>query len=249
MEQRRYPRIQLPLLVELKHPSLGAQRCIARDVSEGGVFVYTDNPQVKPGAKVKITVQNALSVEAQPTPTIDMEVTRVEAEGLALVFTNVAGRHLWQSVERLRTELAIGRDYFQVHLSALVVNDARALLLAQHHGKWTLPAAFLCVGEDWRDTLTRFLREEAGIEVREFGPPLSLSSVGHPELPEAAVLDVVVEAHTASAECRLRAGSRYKSLRWIDRRRDVEDATFASEHIRQLAEATVTRLVQEDAQP
>jgi ADP-ribose pyrophosphatase YjhB (NUDIX family) len=249
MEQRRYPRIQLPLLVELKHPSLGAQRCIARDISEGGVFVYTENPQVKPGAKVRITVQNALSVEAQPTPTVEMEVTRVEGDGLALAFANVAGKHLWQSVERLRTELAIGRDYFQVHLSSLVVNDARSILLAQQHGKWTFPATFLSVGEDWRDTLSRFLAEEAGIEVREFGPLLAMSSVGHPEVPEAAVLDVFVEAHTAATQCKLRAGSRYRTLRWIDRRRDVEDSTFATPQIRQLAEAALLRLVQEETQP
>jgi len=66
MEQRRFPRIQLPLLVELKHPTLGARRCIARDISEGGVFVHTDNPQVKPGAKVKVTLQNTLSVKPSP---------------------------------------------------------------------------------------------------------------------------------------------------------------------------------------
>jgi len=250
MEQRRYPRVQLPLLVELKHPTLGAHRCIARDISEGGVFVYTDNPQitsrVKPGAKVKVTIQNTLSVEAQPTPTVEMEVRRIDDDGLALAFINVTGRHLWQSVDRLRTELAVGRDFFQVHLNALVINERNAILLAQQHGKWTFPATFLQVGTDWRAALEAFLADEFGITVTGFGQIVAMSSVGQPEVPEAAVLDVFVETTANADECRLASGSRYKTLRWTDRRRDVEEATFATEQIRALADATLLRLVQEE---
>jgi ADP-ribose pyrophosphatase YjhB (NUDIX family) len=246
MEQRRYPRIQLPLLVELKHPTLGAHRCIARDISEGGVFVYTDNPRIKAGAKVKLTVQNTLSVETQPTPTVEMEVTRVEPDGLGLAFTNVTGRHLWQSVEQLRTELAIGRDYFQLHLNALVINEANEILLVQQHGKWMFPATFLKVGENWRDALKEFLRRELGIDVTSYGQIVCMNSAGHAEVPEAAVLDVFMEARAATDQCRLAAGSRYKTVRWTDRRRDVEDSTFATDQIRELAEAALKRLVQEE---
>jgi hypothetical protein len=246
MEQRRFPRIQLPLLVELKHPTLGARRCIARDISEGGVFVHTENPQVKPGAKVKVTLQNTLAVESQPTPTVDMEVKRIEEDGLALAFTNVTGRHLWQSVERLRTELAIGQDYFQVHLNALVINDAGALLLAQQHGKWTFPATFLQVGQDWHDALGAYLENDLGIEVGSFGPVLAMNSVGMPELPEAAVLDVFVEVHAAADNVDSDGDSRYRSFRWTDRRRDVEESTFATEQIRDLADATLMRLIRDE---
>jgi len=249
MEQRRYPRVQLPLLVELKHPAVGALRCIARDVSEGGIYVYVDNPRIKPGAKVKVTVQNTLGVETQPTPTVEMEVKRAEEDGLALEFVNVVGRHLWQSVEQLRTELAIGRDYFQVHLNVLAINDRGAILLAQQHGKWTFPATFLRVGEDWRDSAKRFLKVEFGVELREFGQIIAMNSVGHAELPEAAVLDVFVEARTAAEGCRLAEGSRYRHARWTDRRRDVEEATFASEQIRELAEEALKRLMKEDPRP
>ncbi len=246
MEQRRFPRIQLPLLVELKHPSLGVRRCIARDISEGGVFVHTDNPQIKPGALVKVTLQNTLAVESQPTPTVDMEVKRIEEDGLALAFTNVTGRHLWQSVERLRTELAIGQDYFQVHLNALVINDSGALLLAQQHGKWTFPATFLQVGQDWREALQRYLGEDLGIQVTGFGSILAMNSVGLPELPEAAVLDVFVEVHGAGDKAKPAKGSRYRNLRWTDRRRDVEESTFATEQVRDLADATLMRLIRDE---
>lgn len=246
MEQRRFPRIQLPLLVELKHPTLGARRCIARDISEGGVFVHTDNPQIKPGALVKITLQNTISVESQPTPTVDMEVKRIEDDGLALAFTNVTGRHLWQSVERLRTELAIGQDYFQVHLNALVISDAGALLLAQQHGKWTFPATFLEVGQDWRDALRAYLDRDLGVEAVSFGSISAMNSVGLPELPEAAVLDVFVEVHTRESRAKPAKDSRYRNLRWTDRRRDVEESTFATEQIRDLADTTLMRLIREE---
>ena len=246
MEQRRFPRIQLPLLVELKHPTLGARRCIARDISEGGVFVHTDNPQIKPGAMVKVTLQNTLAVESQPTPTVDMEVKRIEEDGLALAFTNVTGRHLWQSVERLRTELAIGQDYFQVHLNALVLNGSGALLLAQQHGKWTFPATFLQVGQDWQEALRRYLDDDLGIQVTGFGGILAMNSVGLPELPEAAVLDVFVEVHGAGDEAKPASSSRYRNLRWTDRRRDVEESTFATEQVRDLADAMLMRLIRDE---
>jgi ADP-ribose pyrophosphatase YjhB (NUDIX family) len=244
MEQRRYPRIQLPLLVELKHPTLGNLRCIARDISEGGVFVHTENPQLKPGAMVKVTLQNTLGVEAQPTPTVEMEVKRVESDGLGLAFVNVAGRHLWRSVERLRDELAIGRDYFQVHLNVLAINDADAVLVVQQHGKWTLPASFLVVGDDWQEAVSSFLRAEFGLRTTAFGAICAMSSVGNPELPEAAVLDVFVEVRSGGDAVQLANDSRYRAARWINRRRDIEDTTFASDRVRSLVSDTVRRLLQ-----
>ncbi len=248
MEQRRYPRIQVPLLVELKHPSLGSLRCMARDVSEGGVYVYTQKPNIKPGAKVKLTLLNALQVEAQPTPTVEMEVKRVEDEGLGLAFINATGRHLWQSVERMRTELAVGRDYFQVHVNVMVSNGSGALLLVQQHGRWTFPATFLMVGEDWQESVKRFLREDFAIELESIGPVVTLSTVGGTELPETAVLDLFVEAATGSESepCDPAPTSRYRAARWIDRRRRVEESTFVSNQVRALADAALQRRAGEE---
>jgi hypothetical protein len=245
MEQRRYPRIQLPLLVDLKHPTLGNRRCIAKDISEGGVFVYTDKPQIKPGAKVKLTLENTLGVEAQPTPTVEMNVVRVEDDGLGLAFTSTTGRHLWQSVERLRTELAIGRDYFQVHLNVLVMSPTNAVLLAQQHGKWTFPAIFLVVGQTWQQSLQEFLRAELGVEISEFGPIVAMHSAGSAEVPEAAVLNMFVEAHSANGKCAAASAGRYRAAKWIDRRRDLADLTFADEQTRQLADTALARVATE----
>lgn len=246
MEQRRYPRIQLPLLVELKHPTLGTLRCTAKDISEGGVFVHTDKPQVKPGAKVKLTLQNTLSVDTQPTPTVEMEVKRVQEDGLGLAFVNATGRHLWQSVERLRSELAIGKDYFQVHLNVVLINPDNAILLAQLHGKWTFPATFLTVGQDWQAALGAFLASEFGITVTDVGQILAMNSLGYPELPEAAVVDLYVEAGAADDRCTLAKGSRYRATRWTDRRRDIEEITFARDQVRDLADAALKRLIKDE---
>ena len=113
MEQRTHPRIRLPLLVEIQHPSIGKRRCTARDVSEGGIFVMVRNHSFAVGAKLRLTSLNPNQVDSQPTPTVDMEVKHVDENGVGLAFVNRTSRHLWETVKRLRDELEIGRDYFQ----------------------------------------------------------------------------------------------------------------------------------------
>ena len=66
----------------------GRRNCVARDVSEGGVFVEIDSVPLKAGAKVKLTMRNANTVDSQPTPTVDMEIVRLEADGLGCRFVN-----------------------------------------------------------------------------------------------------------------------------------------------------------------
>ena len=113
MERRQHPRVQIPLLVGIKHPSIGQIRAMARDASEGGIFVHLDDPKIKRGAKLKVTLLNSNSVDNQPTPTVDMEVQRVEADGIGLAFTNTTGTHLWTSVQRLREENNLPYSYLR----------------------------------------------------------------------------------------------------------------------------------------
>ena len=116
---------------------------MARDVSEGGVFVQYRDDRIRPGSKIKLTVLNPNSVDAHATPTVELTVRRVDEQGMGLEFLNRTGRHLWQSVDRLRSELAVGRDYFQLHVSALAMNDRGDLLLVQNNGKWQFPGFYL----------------------------------------------------------------------------------------------------------
>ena len=186
MERRKHPRIQLPLLVELQHPSIGRQSCIARDISEGGVFVRINDSGIQKGAKLKLTLLNPTTLDTQPTPTVEMQVMRVEAEGLGLAFVNRTSRHLWESVERLRDELAVGRDYFQLHVAAMVLQERGRLLVVQQNGKWTFPGTYLIVGDSWRNALQRMLLERFSLNADPAAMQvLGIETESSEDLPEA----------------------------------------------------------------
>ncbi len=245
MEQRQHPRVQIPLLVEIRHPSIGQIRAMARDVSKGGIFVHLQQPNVNLGAKLKITLLNPSGVDNQPTPTVDMEVKRVEADGIGLTFTNTAGSYLWASVQRLREELAIGRDYFQVHQSIVAVNGKEQILTVQQNGKWLFPGTYLIVGEDWQAAAQAFLHQQFGFESPKFEATLAIDSTANAVLPEAAVVRMIHLYRVSENQCRLPDAPTYKDLRWISRQRDVEDATFASDLYRDAAKLTIRRLLDE----
>lgn len=241
MEQRKYPRVQIPLLVELQHPSLGKTRCVALDVSEGGIFVLLENAPVKPGAKLKLTLLNTLPTDNQPTPTVDAEVKRVEANGLGLEFSTSSSRHLWRSVERLRVELAVGRDYFQVYTNAVVLNQLHQILVVQQHGKWTLPGHFLMVGEDWRTALARYLGETFALKDITIDEVMDVQNLAPDEVPEAALMRLYALVHANSEGFAFEKSERYRSARWVERRRGLEELTFVSDYLRELAVAALGR--------
>ncbi len=245
MERRQHPRVQIPLLVGIKHPSIGQIRAMARDASEGGIFVHLDDPKIKLGAKLKVTLLNSNNVDNQPTPTVDMEVQRVEADGIGLAFTNTTGTHLWTSVQRLREELAIGRDYFQVHQSIVVVNAKAQILTLQQNGKWLFPGTYLIVGEDWHAAAQAFLNHQFGFKAPTFEATLVIDSTPNVVLPEAAVMHMIHLYRVTEKQCRLPDDSVYKEFRWISRQRDVGEATFASGLYRDAAKLALRRLFDE----
>lgn len=236
MEQRKHPRVQLPLLVELKHPALPRQRHIARDISEGGVFVHMQPPaSIRPGAKMRLTLLDPISVDNQPSPTVDVQVVRVEEDGLGMAFVNKASRHLWQSVERLREELAVGRDYFQVHQSALLLSQDKELLIVQQNGRWGFPGHYLIVGENWEQALAASLRQQLGLPAVHVRRPFAGDTSAAAEVPEAAVYRVFILVTSETSNVTLATDSPYSSFRWVDRRRDLEESTFGADQLRQLA--------------
>ncbi len=142
MEKREHPRIQIPLLVELIHPAIGTVQTTAKDISEGGLFVYLANPKIREGGKLKLRVLTTFPTDTQSKPTIEMQVKRVTEEGLGLAFINKTAQHLWSSVQQPRQELAIGRDYFQVHLSLAVLNEKKAFCSFRKTANGCYPADF-----------------------------------------------------------------------------------------------------------
>lgn len=236
MERRKHPRIQLPLLVELQHPSIGRRNCVARDISEGGVFVLIDDVPLKTGAKIKLTIRSANTVDAQPTPTVELEVVRVEEDGLGCRFVNRTSRHLWESVERLRSELAVGRDYFQLHVCAACLNEMGRLLIVQQNGRWTFPGTYLTVGEDWRESLTQMLSQRFSLTVKPSDMQLmTLETESNTDVPEAAVAKLFAVMRTDASRFAFKPGEHYKASRWLQNPRMVDELTFTDELTRGLA--------------
>ncbi|MCB1683394.1 MAG: PilZ domain-containing protein [Pseudomonadales bacterium] len=235
MEQRKHPRIQLPLLVELQHPAVGHCRCVARDISEGGVYLQFRDERIGPGAKLKLRVLNPNSVDASPTPTVELEVRRIDEQGMGLEFLNRTGRHLWQSVGRLRSELEVGRDYYQVHVSALAVNPRGELLLVQQHGKWSFPGLYLTVGQPWRVALEDQLAHLFALKLNRIEELLGFETDATSDLPEAAVARLYALVTVDDSRFRKPAEGRIRACRWINRRRDIEDSTFVDDQVRNLA--------------
>jgi ADP-ribose pyrophosphatase YjhB (NUDIX family) len=240
MEHRKHPRITLPLLVELHHPTIGHKRTVARNISEGGVFVALPTAPLKLGSKLKLTLLNPSTVAHQPTPTVDMQVVRVDDDGIACEFVNRTSAHLWRSVEPLRNELEIGRDLFQVHQSAAIVDQSGRLLLIQQQGRWLLPGRYLQVGECWREALESWLTREFGLTGLCFKGTASVSNSADPTLPEAATL-TLFHQFTADSST-FRKPAQVKHSRWVDRMRTIEELSFVHEEQRTVASNTLASL-------
>jgi hypothetical protein len=232
MEQREHPRIQIPLLVELSHPAIGSLNTTARDISEGGLFVRLPNPQIKVGGKIKLRLLTVLPTDTQVTPTVEMHVKRVSDEGLGLAFTNRTAEHLWGSVRRLRDELEIGRDYFQIHQSLAVISPTKGLLLVQQNGKWLFPGHYLTVGENAINALREFAEGELGLSLP--GRLLAYATDSAPEISitEAATYSVIFSIEVDKPEVKLADDSSYRDWRWLAKHRDLNEITFASDQQR-----------------
>ena len=243
MEQREHPRIQIPLLVELSHPAIGSMRTTIRDASTGGVFVMLPKPDIKIGAKVKLRLVAVLPTDTQPTPTVELEVRRTTPEGLGLAFISKSAQHLWHTAQRLRSELAIGRDYFQLHQSIAINNDAKGLLLVQQNGKWMIPGLYLEVGQHSANAIEDYCRSQLGLFVTSRSiAPVAVDSAPDISLGEAATYSVVFCGHTESVEPTLAEHSNLRNWRWVARSRDLTEITFAAAWQKDVVEQLLERI-------
>ncbi|NKB97956.1 MAG: hypothetical protein GKR90_05600 [Pseudomonadales bacterium] len=237
-EKRAAPRIKLPLLVELSHATLGTVEVTARDVSDGGLFVELEATELTTGAQAKVKLRSTHIAEFQHTPTVDVRVTRVAEDGVALEFKNKTAQHLWSSVERLRDELEVGKDYFQIYQLAVAVNSERGMLLVQQHGKWTFPGAYLEVPDQATDTLHEVCRNELGITPTKDLQPLLARTLTHMSLPEAATFCIAYLVETTD----LRPQPATKDWRWIRKVTEFSDITVAFDLIREVGELVLSNL-------
>ena len=242
MDQREHLRIQIPLGVEISHPALGTVKSTARDISQGGVFIRLKDARMKVGAKLKVRIDNLLDTDTQHTPTVEMEVKRVTDDGLGLAFINHTAQHLWTSVQRLRDELQVGRDYFQVHQSAVVHCLAKGILLVEQDGKWLLPGHYLIVGEMNEIALRQYLKNHYGLECNEPASPIIADSAPDISVLEAATFRIIYKLKVGSDVVTLSENSPARNFRWVSKPRDLKEVTFAAEIQREAAEQVLSTL-------
>ena len=216
------------MLVELSHPALGTQQTVVRDISTNGLFVALQNPSIGIGAKVKLRQISVLPTDTQPKPTVELEVRRVAENGLGLAFINKTSHHLWNSAQRLRSELQIGRDYFQVHQSAAVQHPAKGVLLVQQNGKWLLPGRYLLVGENATTAIKQMLEQTLSLQLQSDPPrPLAVDSAPDVHVDEAASYSVAFHLWADSPHVELSDEVDYRDWKWVNKMRDVSEYTFA----------------------
>lgn len=84
-EQRRYARHSSEAIVEITHPSLGIIEYRAKDLSDGGVYVFFGNNVVIPvGTDLNARIKRHSGVINQQP--IAMQVVRHGKDGMGLMF-------------------------------------------------------------------------------------------------------------------------------------------------------------------
>lgn len=82
-DKREHIRTPMTCRIRIEHESLGELEVKTRDISDGGVFVILDPERVPPvGSIVTGQVQGLM----EAAPILQMEVVRVEPQGVGLRF-------------------------------------------------------------------------------------------------------------------------------------------------------------------
>lgn len=86
-DQRKYMRLSSVALVELSHPGFGSIELKAKDLSEGGIFVYLGNHIALPvGTVVKTTIRRHTgTINLEP---VDMQIVHHHSGGMGLKFVS-----------------------------------------------------------------------------------------------------------------------------------------------------------------
>lgn len=85
IDQRRFERSPSDVQVEISHPSLGTFRVKARDLSDGGLFVYMGSHTSPPvGTVVQVRIgRHTGMINAEP---VAMRVVHQQRDGIGLSF-------------------------------------------------------------------------------------------------------------------------------------------------------------------
>ncbi len=85
--RRKHPRIPMTVDVLVRHPDIGEKIVKTRNVSDGGIFLITE-PTSMP--EIGEIVQGQVQGLIENPPLLEMEIVRVEADGVGLRFIEEA---------------------------------------------------------------------------------------------------------------------------------------------------------------
>lgn len=237
MEQREHPRIDLPLMVEVTHAAIGKREATARDLSDGGVYINMDNHGLHVGASIKLRMKSVALNQSEHAPEISAQIVRADKDGFAAQFKNKTAEHLWSSVERLRQQLLVGRDYFQVYEAYVIANPEHGVLLVQQHGRWQFPGQYLEISPDIPAQRIKSIERLLGLQVQDTSEILDVRIMTHAALPEAATYCTALRFTTNQRKTEL--DKRYRHSRWVTTTLDLNELTFAQTWVREVAQRTL----------
>lgn len=82
-DKRSEHRTPMKCKLKVTHPSIGEQIVTTRDISDGGVFLLTENIPMPP---VGTTVQGQVQGMGETAPVLKMKIVRMEPAGIGLKF-------------------------------------------------------------------------------------------------------------------------------------------------------------------
>ncbi|MDR9436440.1 MAG: PilZ domain-containing protein [Thiohalophilus sp.] len=101
-ERRYYKRKLVNARVRLYHANFDVVEGSTRDISDGGVFVVTDHPlPLQEGEQVKMILPQSRS----PDIIFNMQVIRVDADGMGLMFLDYESQGRRGTMAELRNNL------------------------------------------------------------------------------------------------------------------------------------------------
>ncbi|TNC80942.1 MAG: PilZ domain-containing protein [Oleiphilus sp.] len=82
-EHRSSPRTPMKCQVKVSHPAIGDILVNTRDISDGGIFLLTEDIEMPPIGTILTGQVQGMPVEA---PVVQLEIVRVEPAGVGLRF-------------------------------------------------------------------------------------------------------------------------------------------------------------------
>jgi len=84
-DNRIYPRTPMKCQVKVTHPAIGEVMVNTRDISDGGIFLITEDIPMPPIGSI---VQGQVQAMGGEGPILKLEIVRIDPAGIGLKFIN-----------------------------------------------------------------------------------------------------------------------------------------------------------------